>query len=211
MTHKSKIRRSFTLVELMCAMAVIAILAGLGVKGMQYANLIAAENATKAYMAKVSTFLENFKKKYGYYPQQSGGDMNLIQPLRDASGTAHLSSVEDLLAALIDDYTSEKNSDFFSTSNARYDSNGDGNTNNSDDEEVSKVSFTDGFGQNFYYKCPGEKNMSSYDLWSKGANGMSDVDGNDKEDNSTNNGGLTTDQRNGGSDDVNLDNITNWE
>jgi len=182
MGFKKYYRRSFTLVELMAAMAIIAILAGLGVKGMQFANQAQAEAATKANMVKVDVILENFKKKYGFYPQQStAGNMNLAPSLKDISGGGYLSSVDDLLTPLIDDYTSQKNSGLFSTSSS--DEDGD----SSSDDTISAVNFTDGYGANFQYKCPGDNNKLGYDLWSMGADGKDS----------------TADEK--------LDDITNWE
>ena len=194
------VRRSFTMVELMAAMAIIAILAGIGVKGMQFANQAAAEGATKASMVKTEIFLENFKKKYGYYPQQSSaGDMDLSSTLvtllgkgTDDDGNEKDPSegdVEGLLSILINDYTTVKNSGLLEV------------TAGEDDNEnatIEKISFLDGYGSYLQYKCPGDNKLSSYDLWSEGTDGWSDMTKADNYYDDPNSQG-------------NADNITNWE
>jgi len=177
-------RRAFTMIELMAAMAIIAILAGLGVKGMQFAQSIQAEAATKARMEKVKVILESFKKKCGYYPQQSSaGDINLFGVVSDISGKSNLQMTPDhvdpIIESLVDDYTSLINSGEFVVGLSSVDHDQDEPTAVEPTgrvKRVSKIYFVDGLGQAFQYKCPGDRNVSSYDLWSEGADAGQNYD-----------------------------------
>ena len=62
-------RQGFTLMELLLVIAIIAILAGLGVSGYQFANIYAAKSKTKAQMASLKLALEEYHKLHGEYPK----------------------------------------------------------------------------------------------------------------------------------------------
>jgi prepilin-type N-terminal cleavage/methylation domain-containing protein len=63
-----RIRRGFTLIEMLAVIAIIAILAGIVFKMMAFANRKASEARTIAILEKVANALTEFKAEYGQYP-----------------------------------------------------------------------------------------------------------------------------------------------
>jgi len=59
-----------TLLELLVVMAILAILAGLGVKGYTFARRQAKEALAKSEIEKLRNALEEFRVQFGRYPQQ---------------------------------------------------------------------------------------------------------------------------------------------
>ena len=203
------VRRSFTMVELMAAMAIIAILAGIGVKGMQFANQAAAEGATKANMERVKVVLEDFKKLKGYYPQQntlpvSGtADHQLSIELKDNTKANYLksSTADPELYDVIPNYTDLVNSGVMERSTS------DESTSGADDGKDS-IKFVDGYGSYFYYQCPGNYNPKSYDLISAGSDGFFEyaIGADDTQSTAKGNNYYDTSKDQG-----NVDNMTNWQ
>lgn len=65
-------KRTFTLIELLAAIGIIAILAGLTIGGLSFATAKADESKTIALMEEFETALEKYKADYGAYPVFSG-------------------------------------------------------------------------------------------------------------------------------------------
>ncbi len=183
--------RSFTIIELIAVISIIGILVGIGIGLRQIGGISASEAATESTMVIVEQILNDFKKDRGYFPQslEQGrlttrmADDNNFDLLKDLSGKStnkYIANITELKNKniLIEDSTSS--------------------------EET--YIFRDGFGNNFMYRCPGKFNISSYDLWSVGADQISDIDLNNKNDLGGNSEKLEEDEKN-----VNLDNIKNWE
>ena len=61
----------FTILELLVVMLIIAILAGLGVKGYSLARRQAKESRAMAEIEKLRSALEEFRVEFGRYPSQS--------------------------------------------------------------------------------------------------------------------------------------------
>ena len=61
-------KKSFTLVELLCAAALIVILAGIGFSVFSYASYRGKEAATKSLITRIAAGLETLKTKHGVYP-----------------------------------------------------------------------------------------------------------------------------------------------
>lgn len=61
-------RSAFTLIELMAVLAVIAILAGIVIGGVQVAQRRAARNRAVADLERLATAIENYRGAKGYYP-----------------------------------------------------------------------------------------------------------------------------------------------
>ncbi|TLD72130.1 type II secretion system protein [Phragmitibacter flavus] len=61
--------RAFTLIELLVVMAIIAILATLTLGAFTYAQQAAARNRTTGAMAAIRAALEQYKEKFGEYPE----------------------------------------------------------------------------------------------------------------------------------------------
>ncbi|MBQ9774646.1 MAG: type II secretion system protein, partial [Lentisphaeria bacterium] len=78
-----KKRFSFTLVELLGAMALIVILAGIAFSGYSYAMNKAKESATTSVIKQIETALEAAKIKAGYFP--ASADYAVIKFTVDSS------------------------------------------------------------------------------------------------------------------------------
>lgn len=80
--------RGFTLIELLMVMAIIAVLATLTVGAFRYAQQAAARNRTSGALAAIKASLEQYKEKFGEYPEPSGsgGSVNGV----DGSSAAML-------------------------------------------------------------------------------------------------------------------------
>ena len=65
-------KKSFTLVELLCATALVVILAGIGFSAYSYASHRGKEAATKSLITRIAAGLETLKTKHGFYPASSG-------------------------------------------------------------------------------------------------------------------------------------------
>lgn len=61
-------KKSFTLVELLCATALVVILAGIGFSAYSYASHRGKEAATKSLITRIAAGLETLKTKHGFYP-----------------------------------------------------------------------------------------------------------------------------------------------
>ncbi len=75
--------RSFTLMELLVAMAIIVILAGMAVGGAQMARKRGAVTKVKAAIAALETAIDMYEMDIGEYP--ASGNENLVQALTDVS------------------------------------------------------------------------------------------------------------------------------
>ena len=64
-------KKNFTLVELLCATALVAILAGIGFSAYSYASHRGKEAATKSLISTISAGLETVKNKHSIYPASS--------------------------------------------------------------------------------------------------------------------------------------------
>lgn len=166
--RKKTFRRSFTMIELLAVMAIIAALAGLGAGGYSFAMHKVRVSRTQARIAQISTALETLKQKYGFYPRTmtsgTNSDYRLYVNLNsnaatngkflctEPAGTARI-SVDYMAeyAALVNLESLQKNSRRFGT------------------DTISVV--TDAWGRPLYYRCPGTRNPGSFDLYSAGADG----------------------------------------
>ncbi len=137
-------RRAFTLIELLMVIAVITILAGLGIGGMGMATRRASEADTRSRMERLKNALQEHHRDWGYYPEQDPADEFNIENFPHKSG-----SIEGFHDR-------------------------DGNPYLGDDEVDGQGRYLDGFRQPFRYQSPGTVNQQSYDLWSIGVNGQND-------------------------------------
>jgi prepilin-type N-terminal cleavage/methylation domain-containing protein len=181
--RKKKIRL-FTLVELLAAMVIIAILVGLASKGVQFANTMSGESATKATIEIVNRYFDRFKEKNGFYPNQTGAgdDLKLDFALhyKQLNGSDPTEKeLRDFIRQYIPNYSEmiESGRIYVHTPTGG----------------IVSAYLLDGFGEQYRYRCPGKHNVSSYDLWSMGIDAKTSDDG---------------DEENKEDD---FDNIKNWE
>ena len=157
--------RPFTLVEIVAVLAILGVLMGIGIGVYGLAMDKAKRAKTEVLIKKIEVTLENFKTKYGYYPQTDAGaaknyhfylDFYNMQGKSGAWGSDALS--QEALSFFLKsiDYESMK-----SVSSAEFD---------------GHPIIVDAWGNPLYYQCPGKINTSSFDLSSTGPNGNAGSD-----------------------------------
>ena len=142
---------SFTLVELLAVIGLIIFIMGIMIAGYAVAQRSAARAKTKAVIQTLSTALDAYKEKVGYYIPQSDG-MEFAIPPRPSGAEV--------------DFT-----DFIPYEQWKK----DGTLrpcNNSKSPHNGKDVVYDAFGTALWYRCPGYFNRSSYDLESGGPDGL---------------------------------------
>ena len=86
-------KRFFTLVEILVACGIIAILAGMGFAGYRYAMNSGRINSTKGITGQISTALESCYNKFGFYPDSSAFESITITLDGDIPDTIKFGSV----------------------------------------------------------------------------------------------------------------------
>jgi general secretion pathway protein G len=142
---------SFTLLELLSVIGIIAIVAGIILGGMNYASRRADEAKTISLMTQLEMALDAFKQDRGFYPPAS------------ESPVKFLIVSDELILELVLDGASKPYSFVNNTTKRPYIELGWMND-----------TYKDSWGNAFQYRCPGTNNTSSYDLWSLGAKGLPD-------------------------------------
>lgn len=142
--------RAFTLVELLMVCAIIIVLVGIGIGVYNVASRKSAESKTEAMIKKMCIALEAYKNKTGYYIQQS-----------------------TVGAFYVDNYVSNDTdiNDFLDVPSAEL-----GGKRNDPGGDSDRGAFTDPFGREFRYQCPGTNNRGSFDLYSQGADTATTAD-----------------------------------
>ena len=134
-----RFKRPFTLVELLCVIIVIALLAAISIKATQIAYRRADETKTKTIMEIIRTANEQYKTKYGYYHPNGGGSYN------EGGGDFHSIDLDP-------DFLGEA----YETCRAIAAESGN----------ADKI--RDAWGNAIRYRSPGIYNTGSYDLYSIG-------------------------------------------
>lgn len=135
-----RFRHPFTLVELLCVIIVIALLAAISVKVTQIAYRRADETKTKTVMEIIRAANEQYKAKHGYYFPNGGSSYN------EGGGDFH--SIDLNADFLGEAYETCRNIAV--------------ETGNGDDK------IRDAWGNAIRYRSPGVYNTGSYDLYSIG-------------------------------------------
>lgn len=156
----------FTLLELMTVMAIIAVLAGLVLKGAGYAQNKAARDRAAAEIAAISVALESYKADNGEYPSVDPKDSGNKAPqnLKSVNSTTapstYVASSTVLFRSISNKDTAPKiyfeaKPDILST--------GTGNI-------TADTHFVDPFGNPYGYAVPNTSGTTTYnptfDLWS---------------------------------------------
>ena len=172
-------KKSFTLVELLCAAALIVILAGIGFSAFSYASYRGKEAATKSLITRIAAGLETLKTKHGFYPSTSKKDGDKVtkhftQIIVTMDNDGIISAIKFKKVKKESDPTAEiiaeikdlkKVKDFLSVADAE----------NIKKHLVSDSGtdyfLTDGWGGKIYYAYPGFFNTVKFDLLAPGADG----------------------------------------
>lgn len=165
-----KKRFSFTLVELLGAMALIVILAGIAFSGYTYAMNRAKESATTSTIKQIETALEAAKIKAGYVP--ASANYAVIKFTVDSSEL--LEKVEFGSTEL----SAAKNKKLFAEFKKIIDF-------ESIRQNLNNGELEDAFGGKIYYAFPGKINKTGFDLVSAGPDGVFAKEDSGKPDNSS--------------------------
>lgn len=79
--------RAFTLIELLTVISIIALLAGLITWGTMHAGIKKVETRVKTELAGFELALDDYYKKYGFYPPSNSNDVALAPLYYELTGT----------------------------------------------------------------------------------------------------------------------------
>ena len=155
-----KTTRFFTLVELLIAAAIIAVLAGIGFAGYSFAVSSGRESSTKSLIHQMTTVFDTCHNKAGFYPASSSFQ-NIVFTF-DSNGIPSKVSIGGV-EYLKTDVGSKKQ--LFDTVTKMLDM-----------ENIKSMCGTDGilrdsWGNEIKYCCPGKINKTKYDIVSAGVDG----------------------------------------
>ena len=145
-------KKSFTLVELLCAAALIVILAGIGFSAFSYASYRGKEAATKSLITRIAAGLETLKTKHGFYPAAASySDIEITVN----STTGLITGITFGSAAPI---TDAKLKDFLAVADGE-----------NLKKYVANAKLTDAWGGAIKYRYPGKINNVKFDIIAPGA------------------------------------------
>ena len=147
-----KTKKNFTLVELLCAVGLVVILAGIGFSAYSYASHRGKEAATKSLITRLEAGLETLKTKHGFYPASTSyGDIQV-----NINATGLIDSITFGSAQAITDTRQLK--DFLAVVDGE-----------NLKKYVSNGNLTDAWGGRIQYKYPGAVNTVKFDIVAPGA------------------------------------------
>ena len=155
-----KTKKNFTLVELLCATAIVVILAGIGFSAYSYASHRGKEAATRSLITRLEAGLETLKTKHGIYPASASG--NAYSQVR-----AEIDSTTGLISAITfnnnnpasaSQLTQVQLKDFLAVVDGE-----------NFKKYVSNGYLTDAWGGKIQYKYPGTVNKIKFDIVAPGA------------------------------------------
>lgn len=149
-------QKKFTLIEILAAVAIMAILAGIATGVVGYVRNKTKEARTIATIEIIKTALEQYKEKFGYYLPISKGSYVAFHTDKVTSNSNAPAENKKNFNQFVN-YTS-----FI----------GQGKINGSASGSHNYL-IKDGYGQPIYYCYPGKVNKGSYDLGSLGSDGKS--------------------------------------
>lgn len=173
-------KRNFTLIEVLTAMVLMAILAGIIVAGAGYAARRGDETSTIVTMQKFHAALDKFVEANGYYPP------SFVRAYSTTASEADNTETEPKRVMLLVDSDGNLELMLFNEGDATadrpyfmlYSKDEDGNNANYiQDYDVPGGDWSDArcledaWGNPIWYECPGQINTSGYDLWSCGPKG----------------------------------------
>ena len=178
-------RHTFTLTELLVAIAIVLILVGMTIAGVGYARRRADEAKTVAILEQFAQGLEAFRAEKGFYPPCEGevklqlNKYNKLFLIINSKKYTFYSGGKGLLGS-----EDNMNGDDFKKGGNNFCEFGHLGPLNPTTETTDPMILKDAWGDEndetpknaIKYKCPGIKNVTGYDLQSNGPNGVADDD-----------------------------------
>ena len=158
-------KHSFTVTELLVAIAIIVILAGILIGGLGYAGRRADQAKTIAAIQELSQAFEEYRAEKGFYPPCKSNNVEVKFYRKDTDKVLTL-----VLGSNEFKFVNKAGKPFLELANV---------------SGTTKEPFIDTWGTTLRYQCPGTHNKASFDLWSYGPDKKSSTD-NDKLDDITN-------------------------
>ena len=150
-----KTNKNFTLVELLCAVGLVIILAGIGFSAYSYASHRGKEAATKSLINRLDAGLETLKTKHGFYPAStSWGNITVNVNANGMIDSIRFGTAAALTAA---DHGKQLK-DFLAVADGE-----------SLKKYVSNGQLADAWGGAIRYCYPGQINKAKFDLIAPGA------------------------------------------
>ena len=152
-------KASFTLVEILAAVAIIGILAGMSLGTASYIRERNREIQTQTTVKMLEMILEQYKTKYGRYPAVNGAPGNNLNTPIFRLPWAYDPDDPDELTALFNDVSFDSSSNHITSIKG---------INIHIDIDNEEVWLLDGWGYPIVYVYPGIFNRTKYDLGSAG-------------------------------------------
>ena len=158
-----KTKKNFTLVELLCAVGLVVILAGIGFSAYSYASHRGKEAATRSLITRLEAGLETLKTKHRFYPASASSSYsNIGVSINSTTGLVEQISFggRDIPQNTSSPTAAEKKQlkDFLSVVDGE-----------NLKKYVSNGNLTDAWGGRIQYKYPGAVNTAKYDIIAPGA------------------------------------------
>lgn len=157
-----KKRHTFTLVEILTTIAILAILAGISLGVTKLAFGKAHESKNQALIKMIEVALEQYKSKYGYYPNSGDKPRLFTMDMVDLTLTAGESDNDKKTRVLTNNIWQYFDEDFKKTFVKQTPL-----ANN----DIFYGYVIDAKGNPLIYRCPGIFNTGSFDLGSVGEDG----------------------------------------
>lgn len=157
-----KKRHTFTLVEILTTIAILAILAGISLGVTKLAFGKAHESKNQALIKMIEVALEQYKSKYGYYPNSGENPQLFMMDMVDLTLTAGESDNDKKTRVLTNNIWQYFDEDFKKTFVKQTPL-----ANN----DIFYGYVIDAKGNPLVYRCPGIFNTGSFDLGSVGEDG----------------------------------------
>ena len=162
-----KTNKNFTLVELLCAVGLVVILAGIGFSAYSYASHRGKEAATRSLINRLAAGLETLKTKHGLYPACDGfstiavtvnTSTGLISKIKFGTASGAYEIDTDASDAVKKKAFQAQMKDFLAVVDGE-----------SLKKYVSNGLLTDAWGGEIRYCYPGKINKTKFDLVAPGA------------------------------------------
>ena len=156
-----RFKHPFTLIELLCVIIVIALLAAISIKVTQIAYRRADETKTKTAMEIIRTANEQYKAKKGYYLPNTSSDLTSVSAGSSGTLPSGTSFYKIKFCNKSKGYAPTEFGEFLGDSFNVF-------LEMPCTDEANREYLRDAWGNEFRYSSPGIFNRGTFDLYSKG-------------------------------------------